>query len=277
MVQPKTPPAKDPRVEWIDITPELAAEYLRRNTLNRPKKPQKIALYTADMKAGAWPVTGATIQFGRSGRLLDGQNRLQAIVDSGVSVRMLVVFDIDDDTFDVIDSGARRTASDILVIEGWEGWVAATGATAARVAMNLAAGNQPYSQSFSPQSVRRFVTEHPDLMNSVEFMAELPRRPAPLPHSACASLHFYMAQLDAPLADELMTQLFRGDGMSASDLVLRLRNALLGRVQQGMTGNTDVVNGLAAVVRAWNARRRGSTIAHITNAFRREEAFPAIK
>lgn len=269
----------DPRVEWHDVTPELASEWLKLNTLNRPKKLHKIALYAADMKAGHWPRTGATICFSRSGRLLDGQNRLQAIVDSGITVRMLAVWDLDDDIFDVIDGGARRTASDVLVIEGYEGWVAACGAAAARIALNMMNRCLPYAMNFSPQSIRRFVNDHPDLMSSVEFIETVPRRPAPLPHSAAAALHFFMAKRDSDLADLLMTQLYRGDNMTADDMVLRLRNNLLGKVQhKAMSTSSDFTNGMAAVIRAWNARRAGRSIAHIGNAFTRGgEDFPAIK
>ena len=56
--------AGDPQAEWRYITPDIAGEWLKLNTLNRPKKLQKIALYAADMNGGHWPVTGATISFG---------------------------------------------------------------------------------------------------------------------------------------------------------------------------------------------------------------------
>ncbi len=132
--------AGDPQAEWRDITPDIAGEWLKLNTLNRPKKLQKIALYAADMKGGHWPVTGATISFGKSGRLLDGQNRLQAVIDSGATIRVLVVWGLDDDVFDVIDGGARRTASDVLVIEGYEGWAAACGPSGQRQARRKGSG-----------------------------------------------------------------------------------------------------------------------------------------
>jgi hypothetical protein len=276
---PKQEVRTDPIATWHDIGPAIAADWLKRNTLNRPKKPQKIALYAADMKSDHWPVTGTPIQFGRSGRLLDGQNRLQAIIDSGATIRMLVVEGVDDGVFDVIDGGARRTASDVLVIEGYEGWVASCGATASRIALNLKQGRLPYAQTFSPQTVRRFVNDFPDLMDSVVFMESLPRRPAPMPHSAAAALHYFMAKRDPELADLLMTRLYRGDNMAAEDMILRLRNSLLGKAQQkAMNSAGDFTHAMGAVIRVWNARRGGRTITHIQNAFLRTgDAFPEIK
>jgi hypothetical protein len=88
-----------------------------------------------------------------------------------------------------------------------------------------------------------------------------------------------MARRDPDLADLLMTQLYRGDNMMAEDMVLRLRNNMLGKVQQkAMSSTSDFTHAMAAVVRVWNARRAGRNIAHIHNAFTRGgEEFPAIK
>lgn len=269
----------DPAHEWVDVTPELAADWLKLNTLNRPKKPQKIRQYVAAMKEGHWPMTGATISFGKSGRLLDGQNRLQAIIESGATIRMLIVRGLEDAIFDVIDGGSIRTSSDVLVIEGYSGWCSTTGGTAAKIVMNMAAGRAPNAMTFSPQNIRRFVSDHPDVMSSVAFIETVPRRPAPMPHSAAAALHYFMAQRDSDAADLLMTQLYRGDSMSASDMVLRLRNNLLGKVQQkNMVTTNDIENAMAAVVRVWNSQRAGRNIVHIQNAFLRGgEGFPEIR
>lgn len=269
----------DPSATWEDVTPEIAAEWLRFNTLNRPKKMGKIPIYAADMKDGRWPVTGATIAFGRSGRLLDGQNRLQAIIDSNCTIRVLIVRGLSDDIFDVIDNGARRTTSDVLIIEGYEGWQAQTGGTAARVAINLESGLRPYVRSYSPQHIRWFVSQHQDLMLSVKFLEELPRRPTPIPHSGGAALHYLMAKIDCAAADEIITQLYRGDGMTANHMVLKLRNNLLGRAQQGrLTRQEDVTQAIGAVIRIWNATRDGRVISHIHNAFpRATDKFPALQ
>ena len=80
------------------------------------------------------------------------------------------------------------------------------------------------------------------------------------------------------VADMLLTQLYRGDNMTADDMVLKLRNTLLGRVQQKLTSSLHYTAAMGAVVKVWNAKRAGRTIAHINNAFPRTgEDFPAIK
>ena len=270
---------KDPTTTWVSITPELAAEFLSRNTLNRPKKPSKIKLYSESMAAGQWPVTGVPIIFGRGGRLLDGQNRLQAIIDTGSTVRTLVVEGVEDEVFDVIDSGARRSSSDVLVIMGYEGWIASCGSSAVTVARNLMRGLWPYTNTVSPQGVREFVECHPDLMRSVEFMSGFPRKGVTINHSAGAALHFLMAKKSAVLADRYMQQLYIGNDLCFGDMVLTLRNSIEAKGKVGefndRSGKTLLVG---AIIRVWNSLRSGRSIKHAGNMYpRASERFPVIE
>ena len=270
---------KDPTTTWVSITPELAAEFLSRNTLNRPKKPSKIKLYSESMAAGQWPVTGVPIIFGRGGRLIDGQNRLQAIIDTGSTVRTLVVEGVEDEVFDVIDSGARRSSSDVLVIMGYEGWIASCGSSAVTVARNLMRGLWPYTNTVSPQGVREFVECHPDLMRSVEFMSGFPRKGVTINHSAGAALHFLMAKKSAVLADRYMQQLYIGNDLCFGDMVLTLRNSIEAKGKVGefndRSGKTLLVG---AIIRVWNSLRSWRSIKHAGNMYpRASERFPVIE
>lgn len=75
---------------WELITPELAAAYLNKNSVNRNLKDTSIGRLAADMRDGKWRLTHQGIAFYEDGRLSDGQHRLHAIIRSGVSVMMSV-------------------------------------------------------------------------------------------------------------------------------------------------------------------------------------------
>ena len=268
----------DPDVYWVDVDATLAAEWLKTNSQNRPKKNAKLATYASAMKAGLWKVTGATIQFGKSGRLIDGQNRLQAIIDAGATVRLLVVYGVEDNVFDVIDSGVKRTGSDMLHIEGYEGWIGTCGATASQIAGSLMVGQLPYSRTYSAQGVRQFVLDNPDLMDSVVFMSDLQRKGVPLIHSAGAALHFLMAKKDAFLADSFMRRFYSGEDLSAADTILKLRNLLLARAMGSTGSRGNNTASVGATIRVWNSIRAGRGIKHIQNAFPRTgDVWPAIE
>jgi hypothetical protein len=100
------------------ITPILASAYLQFNTSNRPLSSHKVKYYSSQMKEGKWKFNGDTIRFSDDNRLIDGQHRLAAIIESGVAQEMLVTRGLDANVFDTIDNGLTRRASDVLSIEG---------------------------------------------------------------------------------------------------------------------------------------------------------------
>lgn len=82
-------------VEVEEITPAKASEYLSNNAHHRKVKQKKIDAYVKDLKEGVWKLNGKTITFDANGRLLGGQHRLHAVVQSGASLTTLVVRGLD--------------------------------------------------------------------------------------------------------------------------------------------------------------------------------------
>lgn len=105
--------------EFIEITPEMAAELLENNSVNRKLRPRLVAAYSRDMATGLWRATGEAVKISRTGRLLDGQHRLSAIIESGVPTMMLVVRGLDDNDQVLMDQGAARTANDAVRLAGY--------------------------------------------------------------------------------------------------------------------------------------------------------------
>lgn len=77
------------------ITPAEAQAYLDNNAKHRPIKEKKVAEYMAEMQNGQWRLNGKTICFDTTGRLLNGQHRLSAVVRSGVPLTTVVVRGLD--------------------------------------------------------------------------------------------------------------------------------------------------------------------------------------
>jgi hypothetical protein len=96
------------------ITPTQAEAYLTKNQNNRRVRQTAVDAYAADMKEGRWRLHHQGIAFSTTGRLLDGQHRLMAIVKAGIAVPMMVSWNVDESTFTVIDHGRKRDAGDAL-------------------------------------------------------------------------------------------------------------------------------------------------------------------
>lgn len=100
------------------ITPKRAAEMLEANTSNRPLSKATVRSFAEAMRRGDWLVTHQGIAFDKAGVLVDGQHRLAAIVEADLPVEVTVFTDVESNTFDVLDTGKRRNAADVLAIEG---------------------------------------------------------------------------------------------------------------------------------------------------------------
>jgi hypothetical protein len=106
------------RTVYEDISPERATELLKLNTVNRRPKENKIKEFSQIMALGKWRTTHQGIAINTTtNTLIDGQNRLMAVIKSSVTVRMAVTYQ-EEDTFNVIDSGTKRSAFDALTHEG---------------------------------------------------------------------------------------------------------------------------------------------------------------
>ena len=137
----------------MEITPEKAREILeKRNTDNYRNLKQSAAnLYEKDMKDGNWMFNGDTIRFDKNGQLMDGQTRLTAIRDSGISQKFFVVTGLDPECAKTIDIGFKRSVEDYLrkFSEMYE-----KGATAVvKQAMTLARGNDQIGHSAANQRI----------------------------------------------------------------------------------------------------------------------------
>lgn len=101
------------KTQIMTITPAAAKAFLENNTDNRKKRGWWVLSLANMIKRGEWILTHQGIAFTKSGKLIDGQHRLEAIVESGIALEILVVTDVDDEAFKVIDSGVKRTLSDL--------------------------------------------------------------------------------------------------------------------------------------------------------------------
>jgi len=100
------------------VTPAKAAEYLDRNTANRPLAARTVREFAQAMRRGERRDTQQGIAFDTSGALVDGQHRLAAIIEADLPVEITVFTEVPAGAFDVLDTGKRRKAADVLAIEG---------------------------------------------------------------------------------------------------------------------------------------------------------------
>jgi len=108
----------------VIITVGKANELLENNDHNRKITPSRVSEYAREMTNGLWLYNGEGIIVSESGRLLDGQHRLLAIVESGIEIETELIEGVPDsdggvDTFLTINT-KNRTNVDALTIAGFK-------------------------------------------------------------------------------------------------------------------------------------------------------------
>ncbi|MFC3126141.1 hypothetical protein ACFOD4_13820 [Pseudoroseomonas globiformis] len=91
-----------------DIGPEMAEAYLTHNTRNRKIVAAHVDAIARDIRAGNWMMNAQPICFSRSGRLLNGQHRLSAVVQAGEAIEVPVMRGLPEEAYDTYDIHAKK-------------------------------------------------------------------------------------------------------------------------------------------------------------------------
>lgn len=209
----------------MEITPRVAGEFLKRNTANRANKKKKIAQYTQSIVDRKWMLNGEPIIFDSDGVLRNGQNRLMAVVKANKSIWSYVVFGVDPKSFQTMDTGCARTASDALGIEG----ESHTTMTAAAVRLLLIYRVKQWFSSvlIANHEIIDFVNRHPDIREDVHFIAGFGRKASILaPCSVLVAVRYLTRHTSLVESNKFFELFVTGEGLFRGNPVLALRSRL---------------------------------------------------
>lgn len=251
------------------VTPKMAAEWLSKNYHNRNIRQAVVAGYARDMASGNWQVTGEAIKFNCDGTLLDGQHRLMAIIKADTPVDMLVVRGIPSTAQDVMDSGAKRGAADMLQLNGHKN--SAILASLARLARQIERSSQPLSHrggtgiALTNSEIKEWVTENPDGEDAAA-VGQRYKDSIDAPPTAIAYAWLRLARIDSGAAAEFFDSLANHQTGGHGDP----RAALLRLLQRIRRDNVRLPQMVAVslIFRAWNAWREGREVQKLQTASR---------
>lgn len=263
----KSPPAGSIALK---VSPSMASDMLKHNTANRNFREAWASELARRIVAGKWRDTGVPIIFSATGRLLDGQHRLAAIVEAETPIDMHVMFGVHDSAFAEIDVGKKRSAGDVFHINGVAN--SALMAAAANVVFGYDAGTtrtHAKGMRISEAELYEFFLGHQDLSRSAHvghsFAAARLCSPAIM-----TAMHYICARKSRRDADEFFEKVATGANCRAGDPALTLRNTLVRALSENERIGRARLIGLT--VKAWNAARSGHTPRGIR--FGAEDAIP---
>lgn len=99
--------------EVITVTPQDAEAFLKAHGNYRELSPRRVASYSRLMTNGLWKLSQPII-FDTDGKLMDGQNRLSAVIKTGIPQDFIILCGVPKDSLVSIDNGQVRTAQQVM-------------------------------------------------------------------------------------------------------------------------------------------------------------------
>lgn len=238
------------KMELLEITPALATRWLETNTGNRKLTPEHVEYLAEQMKAGGWKLTGDPIKLSHTGRLLDGQHRLNALIKADATLPFWVATNCEDNIFDVLDTGRVRKATDVVSIH-----TAAYPKEKAALVKNILhyKGEIRKKWRVAPAVILDYVKAH-DLTLYVEQGTKWYNRCRLLNRSEWIYLYWLLHARHTDEAYTFLNRLAHGTKIKAGDPVAVLRH----RLEQSYGGRYAFSSAerIGYVTKAWNAHRK---------------------
>lgn len=261
-------------IQAVFCTPEIAKEFLKHRSakLQRNLVKADYMRIAKDIKEGRWVDTGETIAFDINGNLVDGQHRLEAIVEAGIGIWLDVMRGVPAKAMRAGGCGRKKTKGDAIRSQG------CASAPQAASAIDFILSFNPFDATFSasPSNARTadFYEEHPEVESSV-YQG---RRLAAMCKTNIAPVvaHWYFAAVDPVLADQMFDRLATMSEFDAQPQLKVLYAYLQAygspfkrKVSKGKSEITKesprihIVRLLAAFVLTWNAIRNNRSFTRI--------------
>lgn len=246
------------RSRVVKITPERAEEMLAANTANRPLSRAVVVAFAEAMRRGDWLVTHQGIAFDTDGVLVDGQHRLAAVIEAGLPVDMTVFTEVEPDTFDVLDTGKRRNAADVLAIEGER----STAMLAAMVRTVWLYQNRPDASwsgggaTVTNHQIVQTLAAHPKIRNFVAIGDQIATETGMIKSAAGAASYLIEHTNKRANLDDWYEGIIDGAGLAKSDPRLTFRRVMfaMARKQAGaVQRRRDTREHVALYLKAFNA------------------------
>lgn len=252
------------KLELRTINKEIAQVLLENNINNRKANKDHINALAIHMKEGNWKSSGDPIRISKTGRLLDGQHRLMAIVKSDTSNEFVVISELEDEVFDVIDTGKNRNAADMLKISNISNGNTIAGIIKLVIAYEkelslLGAASTHQKQFNAPFKVlERYNTDPLHWQETHRNASRYYEKSKLLYPSEYGLLYHIFSKIKRSDAEEFLEKLSAGIDLKENDPILLLRNRLIEYKSNKFRVSFKLKLGLIFI--AWNHYRKGNEL-----------------
>lgn len=248
-----------PYIALVDITPEMATHMIRFS-VNRTLIPSKVRQYKQDMLDGNWYLTSDALAFLATGENYNGQHRLHAIADSGVTVRMYVMVGADPNTVYFTDVGNKKTPAHFLQMKDFA--LPAKFAAVSKV-IHYLNKQEPMSAVGSRNLNSMQIIRDAEYLKEQGFEQWLSRyykmwlegAKNLCPYRIMLGIGWYLYQKDKALTTNFLRKLLLGTDAEQTDPEWQARNRLLAIESTRSVGCYKM---MAIIARAWIIKKEGN-------------------
>lgn len=262
------------RAEVMTITPEIAGDWLAKNTHNRKMSERAAKDLAKIITEGQWVLNGESIIIGEDGVLVDGQHRLAAIIMANKAVESVVVFEAEEPAYETVDTGKRRNLADALYVRD-----EANPQLLANVAGWQWRFDNNYMHTVVPSFYRpthhqliQLIDSRPELRSAAAASSEIRGVFDLMPKALAVFLRLKFSEHDADRCEEFFEKLATGARLDVGNPVLQLRERLA--QNRAAKAKLKVETVAALTIKAYNAFCSGVPLQLLT--WRYDEPFPTI-
>lgn len=248
-------------VAWEVIGPDEARKMLEAMRVNRKVVQVHVERLAESMRRGEWvEMAGDPIRFNQQGELVDGQHRLWAVIEAGVSLRFAVARGLPAEAMTVLDTGRRRTLADFLemrgehnadVLAGALGYLHHYWATKEMVLVQWGVRSLTVNEAF------KILEEHPGIRESATATHSVARRLGG-GRARWAAIHYVLASIDYEDAGDFFKKLLTAEEVPKGSPIGLLRSQL--SADWHAMRHMGIREYIALVFKAWNLYRRGEPV-----------------
>jgi len=245
----------------VTLTPDQARSMLAKNVKNRTPKKKFIRKLVASIKAGRWEETHQCIAVGPDGNIIDGQHRLYAIAESGVSCNVWIAMYTDESHAQrarlVTDTGNKRELGEQLELVGTVGDRGRERVAVARMICSLETSNNDFSQDEEVAAV----VEYTDDYNAIrsKFSSKM--------NSAVLAAFAWARDVSPEAVDHLAEKVASQVNLTATEVVLARAS-----FEPLAGGWSERLNHMIKILRGIEACLNGEKIARLIRAIAPSES-----
>lgn len=268
----------------VMITPAIAEELLKLNVSNRILRPKAIDEYADLMKKGQWKFEGSNLCLSKTGKFQQGQHRLRAIIKTGLPQMYNIQTGLEEDAFEVMDTGRNRNGGDVLAIAGFRKSPGILSGAIKIISMydkgymGKSSKNIPTSKRMTNHDLVAWMesANQDRMMASVEKASKCYQKARLLAPQTYAAFIFIFSRKDETAAFDFFTKLSTGENISSThnSSIYSLRQKLIN--MSGQHRKEDVLERYGLIIKAWNYFREGKEVKQFAFSPLKDE-FPRAK